>query len=110
MLTALFAVSSATGFFAKSLIQPLSTLSLTTPSTPSSTATSVAPIPPQRSRKRGIPMRQEDIELESEKKKPRMRAGTEADAFELIVSVIKDQQARRCNKVEQAIQLLEEQY
>ena len=39
-----------------------------------------------------------------------MRAGTEADAFELIVSVMKDQQAGRRNKVEQAIQLLEEQY
>ena len=48
-------------------------------------------------------MRQEDIELESEKKKLWMQAGTEADAFELIVSVMKDQQARRCNKVEQAI-------
>jgi hypothetical protein len=55
-------------------------------------------------------MRQEDTELEPEKKKPRMRAGTEADAFELIVSVMKDQQAGRRNKVEQAIQLLEEQY
>ena len=32
-----------------------------------------------------------------------MQASTKANAFELIVLVIKDQQARRCNKVKQAI-------
>ena len=60
-------------------------------------------------------MGQEDIEAEPEKKKPRVRVGIDAaEAFEMIASAIKDQQADRSamryNKVEQAIHLLEEQY
>ena len=46
-----------------------------------------------------------------EKKKPRIRAAADGDAFDTIISMMKDQQAgRRQNKVELAIQLLQEQY
>jgi hypothetical protein len=65
-------------------------------------------MPPQQIRKRGIPIRQEDTKLEPEKKKLRMQVGMQA--FELIASIINNQQARRRNKVEIAIQLLKEQY
>ena len=42
-----------------------------------------------------------------------MTATTEADAFELIIAAMKDQQqdrGRRCNTVELAIQLLQKEY
>lgn len=68
-------------------------------------------MPPQRSRKRGIPMGQDDAELESKKRKPQMQVGVEtAEALKLVVSAIRDRQSGRRSNIEQAIQLLEEKY
>jgi hypothetical protein len=93
---------AATGSFARSsIIQPPSTPSLaTTPTTIAET-----PVPQsQRTRKRGVPLTQDDVELEAEKKKPRIQATTNSDAFNTNISMMKDQVVRRQNKVELANQ------
>jgi hypothetical protein len=75
---------------------------------PSTITSTIAETPiPQRTQKRGIPLRQDDIELEPKKKKVRNQEG---DAFDIIVGLMKDQQAGHRNKVELAIQLLQDQY
>lgn len=63
---------------------------------------------PIRHRKRGVPIRKDDTDTENDKKRP--RATQNIDTFEIISSVLDAQQARRRNKVELAIQLLETNY
>ena len=100
-LAVLFTISAATGSFAKSSVAP-------SPSTPLSTTTSTIAstiaetlIHPQRTRKRGVPLRQDHTELEQEKKKPWI--AVDGDAFDLIASLMQGQAERCLNKVELAV-------
>jgi hypothetical protein len=52
---------------------------------------------------------QEDIESEPNRKR-QQRQATNTDTYDMIVSVLKDQQARHRNNIELAIQLLEKEY
>ena len=90
---------SATGVFARSSRTQL-------PSTPSIRGDTPIPFPPRQTRKRGVLMTQEDTESEPDRK----RRITNTDTYDMIVSVIKDQQAGRRNNIELAIQLLENEY
>ena len=103
-LAALFAISAATGSFAKSSVAP----SLSTPLSSAASTIAETPIHPQRTQKREVPLRQDCTELERGKKKPQI--AVDSNAFDLITSLMKGQTERRLNRVELAVQLLDNQY
>jgi hypothetical protein len=101
---------SATGVFARSSrIQLPSILLIGGASTLSIRRDIPIPFPLQQTCKCGVPIAQEDTELEPNRKRQQTQT-TNIDIYNMIISVIKDQQARCCNNIELAIQLLENEY
>ena len=103
-LAALFAISAATGSFAKSSVAP----SLSTPLSSAASTIAKTPIHSQRTQKRGVLLKQDCTELEGGKKK--LQIAVDSNAFDLITSLMKGQTERRLNRVELAVQLLDNQY